>query len=64
MSNKTVIVHKHKHSYPGGISLGAVLAVLASWSVNHSVLFAVVHAVCGWFYVVYWLFVYGSKVSP
>ena len=42
----------------GGIfgSIGAVLAALLSWSVNHSILWALVHAFLSWFYVIYhWL---------
>ncbi len=42
----------------GGIfgSIGAVLAALLSWRVNHSVFWALVHAFFSWFYVIYhWL---------
>ena len=41
-----------------GISLGAVLAVVCSWSVNHSILWAIIHAIFGWFYVIYWAIAY------
>ena len=49
----------------GGIfgSIGAVLAALLSWSVNHSILWALGHAFLSWFYVVYHWFVYG-KILP
>jgi hypothetical protein len=49
----------------GGIfgSIGAVLAALLSWSVNHSILWALVHAFLSWFYVVYHWIVYG-KILP
>lgn len=41
----------------GGFGLGTLLAVALSWGANHSILWAIVHGVCGWFYVVYyWLF--------
>lgn len=36
-----------------GISLGAAIAVVVSWSVNHSIGWAIVHGILGWFYVVY-----------
>jgi len=36
-----------------GVSLGAVIAVVASWSRNRSILWAIFHGICGWFYVVY-----------
>ena len=49
----------------GGIfgSIGAVLAALLSWSVNHSILWALGHAFLSWFYVFYHWVVYG-KVLP
>lgn len=39
-----------------GITLGAVIACILSWSVNHSVLWCIVHALLSWVYVVYYLF--------
>ncbi len=35
-----------------GIGLGAAIAVGISWSANHSVLWALFHAFCGWTYVI------------
>lgn len=46
-------------SASGGIGIGCVLAILLSWTVNHSVLWCIVHALCGWLYVIYYLIVYG-----
>jgi hypothetical protein len=48
----------------GGIvgSIGAVLAALLSWSVNHSVLWALVHAFFSWFYVIYHWLKYGTII--
>ncbi|MEX2180908.1 MAG: hypothetical protein WD771_02620 [Gemmatimonadaceae bacterium] len=40
-----------------GISFGSALAIAISWSVNHSVLWAIVHGIFSWFYVVYYLIV-------
>lgn len=37
-----------------GIGLGAALAVAISWSVNESILWAIVHGVLSWFYVLYY----------
>lgn len=37
-----------------GISLGSALAVTISWSVNHSLLWAILHGVFSWFYVIYY----------
>jgi hypothetical protein len=36
-----------------GISLGTAIAVVASWSKNKSILWAVVHGFLSWFYVIY-----------
>jgi len=38
--------------------VGAVLAIILSWTVNKSVLWAIIHAFCGWLYVIYWLIAY------
>jgi len=37
-----------------GISMGAALAIAISWSVNKSILWAIVHGFFSWFYVVYY----------
>lgn len=36
-----------------GISFGTALAIVISWSYNHSVFWAVIHGVLGWVYVAY-----------
>lgn len=40
-----------------------MLAALLSWSVNHSILWALGHAFLSWFYVFYHWIVYG-KILP
>jgi hypothetical protein len=40
----------------GGIGLGSIIAVVASWSRNKSILFAILHGLLGWIYVVYFVF--------
>lgn len=37
-----------------GIGLGNVLAIAISWPLNHSVLWAILHAIFGWFYAIYY----------
>ena len=37
-----------------GIGLGTAIAVAISWSVNKSVVWAIVHGVLSWFYVIYY----------
>lgn len=39
----------------GGIGIGSVLAMLLSWTTNHSVIWAIMHGVLGWLYVGYWV---------
>ena len=48
----------------GGIfgSIGAVLAALLSWNVNHSIFWALGHAFLSWIYVIYHWLKYGSII--
>lgn len=45
--NKTIVT--------GGVSIGAVIAIILSWTVNQSVLWAIIHGWLGWVYVIYYL---------
>jgi hypothetical protein len=45
----------------GGVGLGTILAIVISWSRNKSVLWAIFHAICGWFYVIYFVIVREPK---
>lgn len=36
------------------IGIGNIVAVIISWSVNHSIWWAFWHGVFGWFYVIYY----------
>lgn len=36
-----------------GVSFGSALAIAISWSVNHSILWAIVHGILSWLYVLY-----------
>ena len=38
-----------------GIGLGAAIAVAVSWSLHKSILWAVIHGVLSWFYVIYYV---------
>jgi hypothetical protein len=40
-----------------GISFGSALAITISWSLNKSVIWAIVHGLFSWFYVVYYVIV-------
>jgi uncharacterized membrane protein YeaQ/YmgE (transglycosylase-associated protein family) len=48
--------------FGGGIfgSVGAVLAALLSWKVNHSMLWVLIHAFLSWVYVIYHWLRYGQ----
>lgn len=37
-----------------GISMGCALSIVLSWESNHSVLWAILHGILSWFYVVWW----------
>lgn len=39
-----------------GIGLGTAIAVAISWSVNKSIIWAIVHGFFGWFYVIWHAF--------
>ncbi|KUY31591.1 MAG: hypothetical protein LBE39_18140 [Flavobacteriaceae bacterium] len=36
-----------------GLGLGAIIAVVISWDRNKSILWAIIHGVLGWIYVIY-----------
>jgi hypothetical protein len=40
-----------------GISLGSALAIAISWSVNKSIIWAVIHGILSWVYVIYYAIV-------
>ncbi len=37
-----------------GISFGSALAIAISWHANQSILWAIIHGVFSWFYVIYY----------
>lgn len=42
----------------GGITIGSILAVYLSWTVNHSIGWCIVHFFCSWFYVIWYALTY------
>jgi hypothetical protein len=38
-----------------GIGFGACLAIVISWSLHQSILWAIFHGILGWIYVVYYV---------
>lgn len=41
-----------------GISFGTAMAIAISWSMNQSILWAIIHGFFSWIYVVYYAVVY------
>jgi len=41
-----------------GIGFGSALAIAMSWSANKSILWAIIHGVLSWLYVVYYAIKY------
>ncbi|MCD6327923.1 hypothetical protein J7M28_10275 [bacterium] len=39
-----------------GIGFGSALAMVISWSVNKSILWAIIHGLLSWLYVIYFAF--------
>lgn len=53
--NNNANMNSMNYSVPSGIGLGTIIAVVASWSRNKSVGWAIVHAIFGWLYVIYYV---------
>jgi hypothetical protein len=51
-------MNNNNATYAGGFGIGSLIAVVMSWEVNHSILWAIVHAILGWFYVIYRLVIF------
>lgn len=41
------------HAAKAGIGLGSALAVAISWSLHKSIVWAAIHGLLSWFYVIY-----------
>jgi len=44
---------KTKEAAKAGITMGSALAITISWSVNKSILWAIIHGFFSWLYVIY-----------
>lgn len=49
------MIHYRAEATRAGISFGTALAIAISWTTNHSVLWAVIHGLFSWFYVIYFV---------
>lgn len=53
----TFVMSKTKEAARAGITMGSALAITISWSLNHSILWAIVHGFFSWLYVIYFALV-------
>ena len=40
-----------------GIGIGSVIAIVVSWDRNKSILYAILHGIFGWLYVIYFIII-------
>jgi hypothetical protein len=48
-----------RESFASFLQFGAALAIAISWSTNKSIIWAIVHGICSWYYVIYYAIGYG-----
>jgi hypothetical protein len=48
------VVVKTREVVKQGVGFGSALAITISWSVNKSLLWAIIHGILSWIYVVYY----------
>ena len=46
-------VVRYQAPVPFGVSFGSALAMVISYSANHSILWAIIHGFLSWLYVIY-----------
>lgn len=47
-------IHRSVQAAKAGVSFGSALAIAISWSVHHSIIWAIIHGFLSWIYVVYY----------
>jgi len=50
-----VVVHTKK-VVKSGVGFGSALAIAISWSIHQSILWAIIHGIFSWLYVIYYAF--------
>jgi hypothetical protein len=48
------VVVKSREVVKTGVSFGSALAIAISWSVHKSILWAIIHGILSWLYVIYY----------
>jgi hypothetical protein len=56
-----LVVYKD-HFIKYGVSFGTALAIAISFVQNHSVLWAIIHGIFGWFYVAYYVLTHHNSL--
>lgn len=51
----TLLAHSTSEATQAGIGLGAAIAIVCSWERNRSVLWAILHGILSWVYVVWFV---------
>lgn len=57
ISNMEKVIYR-KEIIRNGISFGSVLALVMSWTLNKSIIWAIIHGLLGWIYVLYYIIKY------
>jgi hypothetical protein len=52
--NRPVTTFTRVEATRAGVSFGSALAIAISWSVHHSILWAILHGILSWLYVIYY----------
>lgn len=47
---------KHTKIVEKGVTFGSVLAIVISFTTHHSILWAIIHGILSWIYVIYYIF--------
>lgn len=50
-------MEKSKSIVKTGASFGSVLAITISWSLHESILWAIIHGIFSWLYVIYYIII-------
>lgn len=48
------VVYQTKKVVKSGVGFGSALAIAISWSVHHSIFWAIIHGIFSWLYVIYY----------
>jgi hypothetical protein len=53
VAEREALMSQQAEAARAGITFGTALAITISWSQNHSILWAILHGIFSWFYVIY-----------